>query len=145
MLTQRQILIGIVALCLLLLSGCGEVLNEYYISNHTDAALTVRFTPRYVEMVALSSGPLIEEIEQSARTSLEQPVHFDQDGETIQFTIPAKTSVFLGYSSGGNDLFSQLDVSNDTIQLVMDSNDYREHFAVHDHFFGAIVHILNVK
>ena len=143
--TQPRLIIWIVALCVLLLGGCGEVLNEYYISNHTDTALTVSMTPRYAEMVELSSGPLIEDIHTSARSALEQPVDFDQVGDRVHFTIPAKTSVFLGFSSGGNVPFSQLDVNADNMQLVIDRNDYKEYFAVHDNFVGAVVHVLNVK
>jgi len=143
--TQPRLIIWIVTLCVILLGGCAEVLNEYYISNHTDTALTVRLTPLYAETVELSSGPLIEDIHTSARSVLEQPVDFDQVGEEIHFTIPAKTSIFLGFSSGGNVPFSQLDVSADSMQLVMNRNDYKEHFAVHDKFVGAVVHVLNVK
>lgn len=138
-------MIWIVSLCVLLLGGCGEVLNEYYISNHTDTALTVRLTPLYAETVELSSGPLIEDIHTSARSALEQPVDFDPVGENIHFTIPAKTSIFLGFSSGGNVPFSQLDVSADNVRLVMDRNDYKEYFTVHDYFVGAVVHVLNIK
>jgi hypothetical protein len=134
-----------VVLSVPLLAGCGEVLNEYYISNHTEMGLTVRFTPLYIETVELSSGPLIEDIQKSTRSSLRQSVSFDQQGETVQFKIPAKTTVFLGISSGGNDLFSQLDVSSNNLHLVMDRNDYKAYFAVHDNFVGAIVHVLNIK
>ena len=70
---------------------------------------------------------------------------FDQEGETIQFTLPAKTTVFLGFSSGGNVLFSKLEVSSDNLYLIMDRDDYKEYFAVHDRFVGAVVHVLNVK
>jgi hypothetical protein len=142
---QLQWTVGIVVLCALLL-GCGEVLNEYYISNHTDVDLTVRLTPLYTgQTVTLSSGPLIEDVRKSARSSLQQSVSFHQDGEAIQFTLPAKTTVFLGSSSGGNTLFSQLEVRSKDWHLAMDRDDYKEHFSVHDRFVGAIVHVFNVK
>ncbi len=143
--TQLRLMIWIVIFCVPLLAGCGEVLNEYYISNHTDRSLTVRFTPRYIDTVDLLSGSLIEDIQKSARSSLQQSVSFDQDGETVQFEILAQTTVFLGFSSGGNDLFSQLEVRSNSQHLVMDSNDYKEYFMVHDNFVGAIVHVFNVK
>lgn len=132
-------------LCIPLLAGCGEVLNEYYISNHTDTSLTVRFTPRYIDTVDLLSGPLIKDIQKSARSSLQQSVSFDQQGETVQFEIPAKTTVYLGFSSGGNDLFSQLEVESNNRHVVMDSSDYKEYFVVHDNFVGAIAHVFNVE
>ncbi len=141
----RWILWIVVFFCALLLSGCGEVLNEYYLSNHTDTVLTVRFTPLYIETVKLWSGPLIEDIQKSARSSLTQPVSFEQEGETLQFIVPAKTTVFLGISGGGNDLFSQLNVNSNNLQLAMDRDDYKQYFAVHDNFVGAVVHVLNVK
>ena len=143
--TQLRLTIWIVFLCLPLLGCCGEVLNEFYISNHTDMELTVRLTPLFFETVDLSSGPLIKDVRKSARPSLQQSMSFDQEGETIQFTLPAKTTVFLGFSSGGNVLFSKLEVSSDNLRLVMDRDDYREYFAVHDRFVGAVVHVLNVK
>ncbi len=142
---RLRLMILIVMFCVPVLTGCGEVFNEYYISNHTDISLMVRLTPRYIDTVDLSSGSLIEDIQNSARSSLQQPVSFDQDGKTVQFEIPAKTTVFLGFSSGGNDLFSQLEVKSNNQHLVMDSNSYKEYFTVHDSFVGAIVHVFNVK
>jgi len=142
---QPQNVIWVVLLCLPLLTGCGEVLNEYYISNHTDVSLTIKLTPRYIDTVDLNSGPLIEDIRNSARGSLPQPVSFDPQGEVVQFTLPAKTTVYLGFSSGGNDLFSQLEVSSENRRTVMSGDDYRNYFAVHDNFVGAVVHVFNVK
>lgn len=142
---QLRLTLWTVILCAPLLAGCGEVLNEYYVSNHTDVDLTVRFTPLYLETVDLSSGPLIADIRESARSSLQQPVSFDQMGETVQFTLPAKTTVFLGISSGGNVLFSELEISSNEWRSVIDRNNYKEYFAVHDNFVGAVVHVLNVK
>ena len=143
--TQQRLTIWILVLCAYLLSGCGEVVNEYYISNHTDTDLAVSLTPFYVETVDLSSGPLIEDIQKSVRSSLSQPVSFDQEGDSMLFTLPAKTTVFLGISSGGNDLFSQLEVRSNGQQLAMDRDDYHEYFAVHDNLVGAVVHVLNVR
>ncbi|MCP4165216.1 MAG: hypothetical protein GY759_04895 [Chloroflexi bacterium] len=138
-------LIGFIILCGLLLSGCGEVPNEYYISNHTDDVLTVTFTPRYREMVDLTSGPLIDEIGQSVRSSLKQSLDHDQVDESIQFAIPPKTTVFLGSSSGGNVLFSQLQVKSEHVDLSMDAADYRTYFSVHDNLVGAIAQVLDVR
>ena len=134
----------IVLLCIPLLSGC-QVLNEYYISNHTNSALAVRLTLLEMEQVDLSSGPLIEDIQKSVRSSLQQPVSFEQEGETIQFTLPAKTTVYLGFSGGGEDLFSQLEIRSGDLRLVIDRDDSEERFTVHDNFVGAIVHVLNVE
>ena len=131
--------------CIPWLAACGEVVNEYYISNHTDLSLTVSLTPRYLDTVDLLSGPLIEDIRKSARPSLQQPIHFEQAGETVHFEIPPKTTVFLGFSSGGNDLFSHLEVRSESRQFVMDDNDYRDYFTVHDRFVGAVVHVFNVE
>ena len=142
---RSSLTIWLVILLWPLLAGCGEVLNEYYLSNHTDNDLTIELTPFYPETVELQSGPLIEEIERSARSSLPQPVNFTQTGEVIQFTMPAHTSVFLGISTGGTDLFSRLEVSSTDRQIVMDDSNYHDHFSVHDHFVGAVVHVFNVK
>lgn len=143
--TQLRRTLLIVVLCALLLGGCGEVLNEYYISNHTDMALTVRLTPLYIETVDILAGSLIEDVTSSARSSLEQPVGFVQDDEVIQFVVSAKTTVFLGFSSGGNDLFSQIDLSSDAFQMTIARDNYKEYFTTHDNFVGAIVHVLNIK
>ena len=132
-------------LCVLLLFGCWEVYNEYYISNHTEVDLTVRLTPLYVEAVDLSSGPLIEDIRKSARSSLQQSLSVDQQGETLLFTVEAKTTVFLGTSSGGRGLFSQLEITSRDLHLVMDGDDYTEHFSVQDNIVGAVVQVLNVR
>jgi hypothetical protein len=142
---RRRLTIWIVVLCALLLAGCSEVLNEYYISNHTDGDLTVRITPLYIETVHPSSGPLIQEIRKSARASLSKPVSFDQEGDTNQFTLPAKTTVYLGFSSGGMELFRGLEVISGDRHLVMDGDDYKEHFTVRDNFVGAVVHVLDVR
>jgi hypothetical protein len=143
--TQLRLTIWIVLIIGPLLNACGEVLNEYYISNHTDNELTVRFTPIFMETVDLASGPLIEDIQRSARSSLSQAVEFDQDEDSIQFLLPARTTVFLGISSGGNELFTQLEAGSDGWQLVVDENHVGEYFSVHDNFIGAVVHVLNVK
>jgi hypothetical protein len=74
-----------------------------------------------------------------------QPVSFDREGDTILFTLPAKTTVFLGISSGGSNLFSQLEVSSNDQHLVMDRDDYREYFTVHDNLIGAVVHVLTIR
>jgi hypothetical protein len=143
--TQLQLTVWLLILCAVWLSGCGEVLNEYYISNHTDSALPVTFTPFYVETVDLSSGPLIGDIQKSARSSLSQPLSFSEEGDTVLFILPAKTTVFLGISTGGNDLFSQLELSSNGQHLVMDRDNYHEYFTVHDNLVGAVVHVLNVE
>jgi hypothetical protein len=142
--SPRRLTVWIVLLCIPLLSGC-QVLSEYYISNHTYEDLTVRLTPLEMDQVHLASGPLIEEIQKSVRSSLQQPVSFDQEGEAIQFTLPAKTTVYLGFSGGGEDLFSQLEIRSGDRRLVMDGDDSAEHFTVHDNLVGAIVHVLDVE
>ena len=142
---QRRLTLWLVVLSLSLLSGCGEVFNEYYISNHTDAELRVQLTPVYLDTVDLLSGPLIPDIRTSERSSLAQPVGYEQAGDTVRFIIPAKSSVYLGFSSGGNDLFSELELTSNNAQLMMDNQNYHEHFAVHDRLIGAVVHVLNVK
>ena len=141
---KHQWLITITLLCTVLLS-CGEVLNEYYISNHTGESLTVSLTPFYIENADLSYGPLIEDIQDSERENLQQPVDHKQVGESLQFILPPESSVYLGFSPGGHKLFSHLAVSSENLQMVMDQDDYREYFEVHDKFFGAIVQIYNVK
>lgn len=134
----------ILVICIPFLSGCGEVLNEYYISNHTDSALDASLVPFFIETVDLSSGLLIEDIQSSARSSLPQAMSYEREGDTLQFAIPPKTTVFLGISSGGNDLFQELEVSSSNRQLIMDDSNYDEYFTVHDNFIGAVVHVLNV-
>ena len=142
---RLRLCIWMIVLCAALLFGCGEVLNEYYISNHTEEDLTVRLTPLYMDTVDLLWGPLIEDIRRSARSSLQQSVSFTQQGETLQFTVEAKTTVFLGTSGGGGDLFSQLEITSRDLHLVMDGDDYTEHFTVRDNFVGAVVQVLNVR
>ena len=141
---KYQWLIVTTLLCTVLLS-CGEVLNEYYISNHTDGNLTVNLTPYYIEHIDLSYGPLIEDIRDSERENLQQLMDYEQVGESLQFILPPKSSAYLGFSTGGHELFSQLEVSSENLQVVMDQDDYREYFVVHDKFFGAIVQIFNVR
>ena len=77
------LLTGILVLCALLSSGCGETLNEYYVSNHTDTDVTVRLTPVFVETIELASGPLIADLEMSARSYLQQPVSYDLEQGTL--------------------------------------------------------------
>lgn len=124
----------------MLLNGC-SLLNEYYISNHTDAEIIVQMTPRYVEMVELLSGPLITDVRKSVRESLTMPVAFTEDGDSVQFVIPAETTLFIGFSSGGNELFTQLELQTNGQSTVITDDD----FAVHDRLVGAIVHVLNVE
>lgn len=137
--------IGILLLVVPLLAGCGEVLNEYYLSNHTGAAQTVRMTPLFLDTVDLAAGPLVPEISGSVRGSLPEPVSFEQHGESIQFTLPAQTTIYLGFSSGGTDLFHELEVSSEERRLVVNEANRREHFIVHDNFVGAVVHVLDVR
>ena len=132
-------------LCVLLLLGCWEVRNEYYISNHTEVDLAVRLTPLYMDTVDLSSGPLVENIQKRTRSSLQQSVSFEEQGGTLAFTVGAKTTVFLGTSSGGRGLFSELEITSRDQHLAMDGEDYREYFTVQDHLVGAVVQVLNVR
>jgi hypothetical protein len=143
---KYQWLIVLTLFCTVLLS-CGEVLNEYYISNHTGESLTVTLTltPFYFDQTDLSYGPLIENIRLSERENLQQPMDYEQIGESMQFILPPNTSIFLGFSTGGKKLFSQLEISSENRQVVMDRDDYREYFEIYDKFFGAIVQIYNVK
>jgi len=143
--TGFHLTLWLVVLSMLLLAGCGEVLNEYYISNHTDTDLTVNLTPFYLENVELQSGPLIADIQRGSRSALPQAMDFTRDGESIQFTLPARTSIFLGFSFGGHDLFSHLEISSNDRHIVMDDRDYHEYFSVHDYFVGAVVHVFNVR
>ena len=142
---RLRLTVWIVTLCALLLGGCGEVLNEYYISNHTATDLNIRLTPLYFETVDLASGPLIADVRKGVRSSLQRSVDHDLEGETLLFKLPTRTTILLGFSHGGNDLFSYLEVRSNEQRLVMDRDNYREYFAVHDYFVGAVVHVLNVK
>ena len=142
---RLRLTVWIVMLCALLLGGCGEVLNEYYVSNHTETDLTIRLAPLYIETVDLASGPLIEDIRKSARSLLQQSVDYDLEGETLLFVLPIQTTIFLGFSTGGMVLFSHPEVRSDERHLIMDGDDYREYFAVQDNLVGAVVHVLDVK
>ena len=53
--------------------------------------------------------------------------------------LPARTTVFLGFSTGGRELFTQLEVPSEGRRLVVDRDNTRERFAVHDRFAGASV------
>ena len=132
-------------LVLLLLGGCGEVLNEFYISNHTDAEVVVTMEPRFIEQVDLRAGEVMETIERSVRTSLGETLHFEQTGDEISFVVPARTSVFLGFSSGGNQPFETLSVNrgDDTVQIS--ATNYCQHFSTTDKVVGAIVHVLDLR
>ncbi|MEM7346491.1 MAG: hypothetical protein AAF485_19795 [Chloroflexota bacterium] len=141
----RYILMGLCLACLPLLSGCGEVLNEYYISNHTNDDLMVVFRPFYPETVDVLAGPLIPEIEGSVRESLTQPLEVIQNDDILRFTLPAQTTIYLGSVTGGNDLFAYLEVTAKNWQIAMDDDSYDTHFAVHDNFIGAIAHVFEIK
>ena len=93
----------------------------------------------------LSYGPLIEDIQRSQRENLQQPIDHQQIGESLQFVLPPKTSLYLGFSSGGQQLFSLLEVTSENLQVVMQQDDYRQYFELHDKFFGAIVQVYNVR
>jgi len=143
--TQFRWVIWTVLLVAPLLAGCGEVLNEYYLSNHTDEAKTVRMTPLFLDTVDLKAGPLIAEISGSVRASLEEPVAFEERGEAIEFTLPAQTTVYLGFSSGGTELFRQLEVSSPGRRFFVNASNYREYFSVRDNLVGAVVHVLDIR
>ncbi|MBT4511818.1 MAG: hypothetical protein HOC20_06380 [Chloroflexi bacterium] len=142
---RNQCMIAIILLGSVLLGGCGEVYNEYYISNHSAESLAISLTPFYIENTDLSYGPLIEDIRVSERSALQQPVDYDQVGESLHFSLPSKSSLYLGFSSGGNELFSQLEISSESLQVVMDRDDYREYFEVYDRLVGAVVQVYNVR
>jgi hypothetical protein len=129
----------------LLLVGCGEVINEYYISNHTETAVSINMTPVYIDTVDISSGPLIETLEITARDSLTQTLDYEIVADTIQLTIPPDTTVYLGSSFGGNDLFTHLELHLADEQILMDADNYSEHFALHDNFIGPLVHIFDIR
>lgn len=138
-------LTAIVLICSLLLSGCGEVYNEYYLSNHMNHNLTVTLTPFYFENSDLSYGPLIKDIRTSERAALTQPIDHHQVEDSLQFVLPPQSSVYLGFSTGGNQLFSQLEVSSESLQVAMDQYTYRDYFEVYDRLVGAVVQVYNVK
>ena len=128
---------------MLLLAGCGEVINEYYLSNHTDQELIVRMTPIFVDTVDLASAPLIADIRSSVRSSLQSPVSSTREGDILTFTIPARTTAFLGFSHGGFELFSQLEITTGDGPLVIKESDVGNHFTVTDWLIGPVVHVLN--
>ncbi len=130
---------------LVILTGCGEVLNEYYISNHLETAVTINMTPFFIETADISSGPLINDLESSVRGELDRPLAYELAGDTIQLTLPPKTTIYLGSSSGGNDLFSELIVSYGERQITMTENDYHDYFDLHDNFVGPIAHVYDIK
>lgn len=137
--------IGILLLVVPLLAGCGEVLNEYYLSNHTDEAKTVRMTPLFLDTVDLAAGPLIPKISGSVRASLPELVDFEERGEAIEFTLPAQTTMYLGFSSGGTELFHELEVSSPGRRFFVNDSNYREYFSVRDNLIGAVVHVLDIR
>jgi hypothetical protein len=142
---MRILLLLVVMLSsVVLLTGCGEVLNEYYLSNHTAGNLTVRLTVPYPEAVDLTAGPLQTDIRRSARSQLTEPVAATQQGDTLSFTVPPNTSLLLGISSGGNVMFSRLEISGSAPPLDIEAEGSRDYFTVHDYLIGPVVHVLNV-
>lgn len=129
----------------LLLGGCGEVLNEFYLSNHTDEEVVVTMQPRFIEQVDLRAGEVMETIERSIRTSLGETLRFEQTGDEISFVVPARTTVFLGFSSGGNQPFETLSVNRGDDAVQISAANYRQHFSITDKMVGAIVHVLDVR
>ncbi len=128
-----------------LLAGCGEVLNEFYISNHTDKDVRIIMTPRFMEQVNLSAGDEHDTIERSVRSSLNETIPFEQDGDKISFVVPAHTTAFIGFSSGGNEPFKTLSVQTADALMEITSADHREYFTVQDPVIGAIVHVLDLR
>ena len=88
-------LAALLALFIALAAGCGEVLNEYFINNHTAQPLTVRLTPNYVDTVDLRMGPLIEDIRPGVHDSLSEAVESTVQDDVIEFTLPPHTSVTI--------------------------------------------------
>ena len=145
---KMQWIVGMVvvpAVLVLLIAGCTEVLNEWYISNYTDSEVEVRFTPFYTETLKMTSGPLIENM--GSRPSGLVPDAVDHeivDGQ-VQFRLGPRQTVFLGISTGGNELFSSLELTLGDRRLALDEADQWEDFRVIDNFIGAVVHVLDVR
>ena len=139
-------MVAVPALLVLLLAGCTEVLNEYYISNHTDAEIQVRFTPFYTETVDVATGPLIEEMGTRPRGLLPDTVDYELvDGEEVVFSLGPRRTAFLGFSMGGNELFSDLELALGERRLSLQGSEQEEAFRVIDRFIGAVVHVLDVR
>lgn len=75
--------------------------NEYYISNHTDTTFDVEMDVRYPELIDLRQGPVLEVTPNRARQELPSTLMFEVIDQKVLFTLPAKTTVFLGFSTGG--------------------------------------------
>lgn len=142
---KKQVVAWGCLLVLLLLGGCGEVLNEFYISNHTDEEVIVTMQPRFIEQVGLRSAEVLETIERSVRISLDETLRFEQSGDEINFVLPARTTVFLGFSSGGNQPFKALLVERGDESLEITPANYRQHFSITDKMVGAVVHVLDLR
>ena len=53
--------------------------------------------------------------------------------------------LLLGFSHGGQDLFTALEVNSENQQVSMTDQDYRDYFEVFDRLVGAVVHVYNFR
>ncbi len=135
---------------LALLAGCSEVLNEYYVSNHTQSEVMVRFSPYYTDTyhaktVDILAGSLGEEMGARSRGLPTDTADYELVDGAVQFRLGPRRTVFLGISSGGNEPFSHIEIALDDRTLSIDEADQREAFRVIDNFIGAVVHVLDVR
>ncbi len=138
------------SILILLLSSC-SVLNEYYINNHTEAEILVTITYSNDAMLPndgpqITYAPLLESVAGGSHQSFtEQVLYQDAGAGAIQFSLPAKSTAFLGMSGGGDKLYTKLQVDTESDQLIISGEEHREYFDIRDNLVGAIVNVLNVE
>ena len=134
----------------LVLTGC-SVLNEYYINNHTDSDVLVTIAYSDEAMLPndtpqITYAPLLDSVVSGSKQSFESELAYQTlDDASVQFSIPAKSTVFLGLARGGDRLYTKLQVETEAGELVIDGTQHREHFEIRDNLVGAIVNVLNVE
>ena len=145
---QYQMLL--LSVFLLLLSGC-SVLNEYYINNHTESDILITLTYSDDAMLSndtpqISYAPLHDSIVGGSHQSFTEQVLYQNTGSgAIQFSLPSKSTAFLGMSGGGDKLYTRLQVDTETDQLIISGEEHRQYFDIRDNLVGAIVNVLNVE
>ncbi len=82
---------------------------------------------------------------EGAAPGANKALRFEKSGDGINFVLPARTTVFLGFSSGGNQPFKALSVERGDEKLEITPANYRQHFSITDKMVGAVVHVLDLR
>jgi len=147
---MKQYQILLLPIFLLILSSC-SALNEYYINNYTEAEIlvTLAYSDEVMlpnDMPEITYGPLLESIKGGSQQSFKDKLPYQgTDNGTVQFSIPAKSTAFLGLSGGGDKLYTRMQILAQSNQLIIEGQEHRDYFKIKDNLIGAIVNVLNVE